>query len=84
MSATKHGRRSKPLTPSKGGERMAAVPVKAAATSVGFFAATVGFVFGCFKLFLVSLSVGTGLVLPGIVAHWYIKRIKHEAHHVKE
>jgi len=52
---------------------MAAVPVKAAA-SVGFFAATVSFMFGCFKLFLISLSVGTGLVLPGIALHWYVKR----------
>ena len=64
---------------------MAAVPAAKAAASVGFFAATVSFMFGCFKLFLVSLSVGTGLLLPGIGLHWYIKRhVRHEAHHVKE
>ena len=64
---------------------MAAVPVKTAATSVGFFAATLSFMFGCFKLFLISLSVGTGLVLPGVALHWYVKRhVRHEAHHVKD
>lgn len=61
---------------------MAAVQAKAAATSVGFIAATVGFMFGCFKLFLISLSVGTGLVMPGMLLHWYVKKqVKHEAYH---
>lgn len=64
---------------------MAAVETKVAAASVGFFAATVSFMFGCFKLFLISLSVGTGLVLPGITLHWYVKRhVKHEAYHKKD
>jgi hypothetical protein len=58
-----------------------AAQAKAAATSVGFIAATLSFIFGCFKLFLISLSVGTGLVLPGIIAHRYLKSMKHEAHH---
>lgn len=57
---------------------MAAVETKAAVASVGFVAATLSFVFGCFKLFLISLSVGSGLVIPGIALHWYLKQTKRD------
>lgn len=64
---------------------------QAAAGSVGFFAATVGFFVGLVKLCLIATAVSTGLIVPGIIVHWWLGRrvdsklkgMSHEAHHVQ-
>jgi len=64
---------------------------QAAASSVGFFAATVGFFVALAKLTLIAAAVGTGLIVPGIVVYWWLgrrvdnklKSMSHEAYHVK-